>query len=103
MFAAAFLVRRFVRLKLTRVCQRYDVLSRQCAFGASLDLLDLQLAVLDDVSDAAHLCSHLLTLQGHMPWVHWRGELPLIEDGHGECCGCRGGNWCCYIIGGISA
>ena len=102
MFAATFVVR-CLRIELTTICQRYDVLSRQCAFGASLDLLDLQLAVLDDVSDAAHLCSHLLTLQGHMPWVHWGGKLPLIEDGHGECCGYCGGIWGCHIIGGFSA
>ena len=68
---------------MTTVCQSDYVLSRQCAYGASFDMLDLQPAVFDDVLDAAHLCSDLFALQGHLSWMYWRGKLPVIEDGHG--------------------
>ena len=82
MFAATFVVR-CLRLELTTSCQSNDVLSRQCACGASIDMLYLQPAVFDDVLDAAHLCSDLFALQGHLSWMYWRGKLPVIEDGHG--------------------
>ena len=81
-FATTFVVR-CLRLELTTSCQSNDVLSRQCACGASIDMLYLQPAVLDDVFDAAHLCSNLFALQGHLSWMYRRGKLPVVEDGHG--------------------